>query len=341
MNESSISPSDLYLTEERIRAVVRDAPFYMKKARSKAGRTTMLSVPETLPNLEAGETLINVLGDQIDAVVGPGGGRWMADNTRLLWLLSVLAKGTREEALATEELRWRRLAASGLAPALIEGMRVNAELHERRIRGIPQFEIDAVMSCLDLIQPLYPGQVKDDRIRHTAVDDTKLRQAAAALRTGDSSRPQLTEERIQRILAVLGTLVPVPKKLLVTLGESPYALVGKTAADLFPATTLKKIRAQGEDAEDFARDLVWLRMIVTHFKFGESLDDVIAGMLPRNHAQLWIEVALAPQSPERAERLAAMTWRQLDWATRIGRGEEKAVKSLLPEIQRGLRPHVK
>src|SRR5689334_14163512 len=100
----------LHLTEERIRSLVSETARFARKVRSRRGRGTPLAVPDSMPDVAAGETLINLMGDQFDAVLGPGAGQFMADSTRLQWLLQILERGSVDEALAAQERRWSRIA---------------------------------------------------------------------------------------------------------------------------------------------------------------------------------------------------------------------------------------
>jgi hypothetical protein len=328
--------SDLHLTEDRIRALVRDAPHFQKKARSKAGRTTMLPVPDGMPDIAAGETMINLMGASIDAVVGPGGGQFLADSNRLLWLLTVLAKGTVDDAIAHHRKRAAGLEAARVPQWVADMARSNGDIHEMQLRAIPQAEVDAVMACLDEVAAVYPGPVASVRERHTVVDREKLMQAIAVLRTGDPLRPQLTADRIRRVLDVLAAVVPGPSKMMLALKDTASAFLGRPAREVFPATTVKKIVAQGEDPDLFARDFLWLRIITEDLRRSPSIDERIFDEIPRPKAHLWIEVALAPDSPERTEKIAAWMWRPLELLFRTGRDEEAAVKALLGEIQRRL-----
>jgi hypothetical protein len=328
--------SELYLTEPRIRAVVRDYDVFMKKARSRAGKT-MLSVPSGLPNLEAGETMINLLTEQVDALMGPGAGRFLADSNRLLYVLGVLEKGTREDAIASHQRRWTAIEAAGASPEVLGMMRANEAIYLQQLRAIPQSEIDAVMACLEDIQKIYPGPAKSVRSRHTKVDPEKLMYVVRSLRTGDLSRPQLTEERIRRVLDIVEAVVPGPSKMQLALGESTLMQYGRTAAEIFPVTTVKKLRAQGEAPDAFARDFVWMRFIFDFLKAGQSIDDRMLEEIPRHHAEIWIRVAYTDDARERTEKFAALVSRPLDLLCLVGREEEIAVKSSMAEIRSRLR----
>jgi hypothetical protein len=328
---------DLFLTEERIRAVVREAPAFYKKARSRAGKT-MLPPPTTMPNIEIGETIIDVMGAQIDATIGAGGGRFLADSSRLLYLLSVLAKGSVEDAIAFEQRRMARMDASLVRPEMAELVRGNQRIIESRLRAIPQSEVDAVMACLDEIETVYRAQVIAVRARHDPADRAKRLEAATGMRVEDSSRPQLTVDRVRRVLDVLEAVVPGPKMVVRTLHEPGFVLQGQAAAKMFPATTVKKIRAQGEEPEDFARDYAWLRIISDHIGRGDTIDDRLREMVPYQSADAWRIAAHAPGvGRARAERFAAATRGPIELLSRVGRDEEGAVKSLLEEVQSRLR----
>jgi hypothetical protein len=330
-------PSDLYLTEDRIRAVAREASHFYKKARSRAGQS-MLQVPSTMPDIAAGETLINVMSEQFDATMGPGGGRFMADSTRLQFLLGVLEQGTVGDAVAALKRRTSRFDTSRIDPALVSMMRGNEEIHEARLRAIPQSEIDAVLACLDEIATVYPGQAQSVRARHNPAVRDGLEQAAITLRTGDPSRPQLTEDRIRRVLDVLSAIVPGPKMLVRSLHDGTFALYGKTAAQLFPKTTVKKIRELGEDPDVFARVFGWLMLIAGNIGRGDSIVDRIRDVLPKQDPEAWMSAAHTPAAARaRAERFAAMMSGPLELLCRVGYEEEAAVKSLLGEIQARLR----
>jgi hypothetical protein len=324
--------SDLYLTEERIRALVRDHDHFMKLARSRAGRQ-MLSAPVHLPDVMKGETVINLVGDQLDAVVGPGVGQHVADTTRLLTLLDILAKGTIEEIMADWDRRVSRIDMDRLSPDLREDIKWKREVKVAQLNAIPSSEVAAVMACLDDIQKIYPGQAKDVRIRHLAVSREQLGEIARAVRTGEPSRPQLTEARIRRILDVVDSVVPGPSRLLHSLTESPLMLYGRTAAEVFPATTVRKIRSLEAGQEIFARDFVWLRFIASWLRNNDSIDECIIGQVPLVHGELWLSVARMADPRERAERFAAMFTRPIDLLVLVGRDEEAAVKSLFREIE--------
>jgi hypothetical protein len=330
-------PLELFLTEDRIRALVRDATHFYKKARSRSGRT-MHAAPSKMPDLAAGETLINVMSDQFDATMGPGGGRFMADSTRLQFLLGVLAHGSIDDAVAAFERRARRIDTARINPEFVGMMRDNQAIHEARLRAIPQFEVDAVLTCLDEIATVYPGQAQTVRARHNPAIRDELQQAAIALRTGDPSRPQLTENRIRRVLDVLSAIVPGPQMLVRPLHEGTFALYGKTAAQMFPKTTVKKIRDLGEEPDTFARDFGWLMLISSNIGQGDSITDRIRDVLPKQSADAWLMAPLAPaEARERAERFAAMMSGPLALLCRVGHEEEAVVKSLLDEIQHRVR----
>jgi len=330
-------PSELFLTEDRIRALVRNASHFYKKARSRAGRT-MHAAPTEMPDLAAGETLINVMGDQFDATMGPGGGRFMADSTRLQFLLGLLAHGSIDDAAAAFERRANRIDTARINPAFVGMMRDNQAIHEARLRAIPQYEVDAVLACLDEIATVYPGQAQTVRARHNPAVREGLQQAAIASRTGDPSRPQLTEDRIRRVLDVLSAIVPGPQMLVRPLHEGTFALYGKTAGQMFPKTTVKKIRELGEEPDTFARDFGWLMLISSNLGQGDSITDRIRDALPKQSAEAWL---MAPQAPAearaRAERFAAMMSGPLALLCRVGHEEEAAVKALLDEIQQRVR----
>jgi len=329
--------SDLFLTEDRIRALVRDAAHFYKKARSRSGRT-MHAAPSKMPDLAAGETLINVMSDQFDATMGPGGGRFMADSTRLQFLLDVLAHGSVDDASAAFERRVSRIDTARINPEFVGMMRDNQAIHEARLRAIPQYEVDAVLACLDEIATVYPGQAQSVRARHNPAVRDALQQAAMALRTGDPSRPQLTEDRIRRVLQVLSAIVPGPQMLIRSLHEGTFALYGKTAAQLFPKTTVKKIRELGEEPDTFARDFGWVMLISSNVGAGDSITDRIRDLLPKQNAEAWLMAPLAPaEARARAERFAAMMSGPLALLCRVGYEEEAAIKSLLVEIQERIR----
>jgi hypothetical protein len=329
--------SDLFLTEDRIRAVVREAPHFYKKARSRAGRT-MLSLPTRMPDLAAGETLINVMSEQFDATMGSGGGRFMADSTRLQFLLDVLMHGSVEDALKARKLRTARFDTSRIDPSVAGMMRNNEAIHEARLRAIPQYEVDAVLACLDEIATVYPGPAQSVRARHNPQVREGLQQAAIALRTGDPSRRQLTEDRIRRVLDIVSAIVPGPKLLVRSLHDATNALYGKTAAQLYPKTTIKRIRELGEEPDAFAQDFAWLMLIVSNIGRGDSIIDRIRDMLPKQDAEAWMIAAYAPaEARARAERFAAMASGPIERLCRVGYDEEAAVKSMLGEIQERVR----
>ena len=328
---------DPFLTEERIRAVVRDAPAFYKKARSRRGRT-MLPPPTTMPNIESGETIIDTMVADIDATVGPGAGRFLADSSRLLYLLSVLEKGSVEDAIAFEQRRMARMDASRIDPEMARLVRGNQQIIESRLRAIPQGEIDAVMACLDEIETVYPTQAIAVRARHDTAERAKGLEAVKSMRVEDPSRPQLTAQRIRRVLDVLEAVVPGPKIVVRTLHEPGFVLQAQTAAKMFPATTVKKIRAQGEAPEDFARDYAWLRIISDHISRGETIDDRLREMIPYQSADAWRIAAHAPGLGQaRAERFAAGARGPIELLSRVGRDEEAAVKSLIEDVQSRLR----
>lgn len=330
-------PLDLYLTEDRIRAVVRDAAHFFRKARSRRGRA-MLSVPSVMPDFAAGETLINAMGDQFDSTMGPGAGQFMADHARLVWVLQVLERGSVEDAIAGRQRRWSQLETSGVDPEQLGEMRASSEIFAAQLRSTPQQEIDAVMACLDEIASLYPAAVHTIRLKHQPAERETALHAVTALRTGDPSRPELTAERIRRLLDVVSAIVPGPRKLTLALADGPYMLHGKSAAELFPVTTLKKIDAHGEDREVFTRDFVWMRLIAANLRAGETIDNRILGLIPRQDPAAWV-IPAHPPARRRAwsERFAATMSRPLELLCLVGRDEEAAVGSLLDEIEERMR----
>ena len=333
MNE----PSNLFLTEDRIRAVVRDAAHFYRKARSRAGRA-MLSAPSELPNIAVGETLIDMMSGQFDATMGQGGGRFMADSTRLQFLLNVLAHGTVDDAIAARRQRAARIDTSRINPAFASMMQANLDLAEAQLRAIPQYEVDAVLACLDEIASVYPGPAQSVRARHNPAVREGLQQAATVLRSPDPSRPQLTDDRIHRVLDIISAVVPGPMMLVRVLHEGGLALHGKTAAQVFPKSTVKKIRDLGEDPDAFARDYAWLKLIADNIGRGDSITDRIRDLLPKQDAEAWMNAAHAPAKARvRAQRFATMMSGPLELLSRVGQEEEAAVSSLLSEIQQRLR----
>jgi hypothetical protein len=323
---------DLHLTEERIRSVVRESGRFNKRARSRSARRDYLPVPEALPDIAAGENLIHLMKDSLDAAMGPGAGVFVADNSRLIFLLSVLEQGTVDDALAAHDRKVARFDKMAGNPAVAEMAHGNAAIYAAQIRAIPQHEIDAVMACLDDIATIYPGQVQAVRARHDPGFRETLDRAAATLRTGDSTRPQLTEARIRRLLEVLSAIVPGTKMLIRSLNETGFVLQAQPAAKQFPATTVKKIRTLGEDAEEFARDYAWLRIIYDHIRRGGTIDERLSAALPMRDAEAWMH--LLPKA--RSERLAAAMSRPIELLSRVGREEEEAVRTMIGEIEERL-----
>src|SRR5689334_2314735 len=169
-------PSDVFLTEDRIRAVVRNAAGFYKRARS--------------------------------GKMEPGDGDLLADSNRLQHLLNVLEKGTVEDAIAAHRRRFERFGLSRFDHDAARGVRANQEIYEAELRAIPQSEVDAVLACLDEIATVYKGPAEAVRARHDTAHRSKLMEAAKSTRIDDPSRPQLTPERIRRLLDVLDAIVP-------------------------------------------------------------------------------------------------------------------------------------
>lgn len=330
--------SNLYLTEDRIRAVVRDTPRFAQKARGAARKGSYLSIPHVAWRIAAGGSLINYMGDQFDSSMGPGAGQHMADSSRLRWLLEILERGTIEEVIGVEQRGLAEINSKGLDPVATSGIRGSMELQIAHLRSIPQREIDAVMSCLDEIATIHAGSVRTIRLRHELAERERLVHEAGSLRTGDPSRPQLTEERVHWVLGVLSQLIPGPKKFAIVLRDSPYMSHNRTAAQLFPVSVMKKITAQGEDPDAFARDLFWIRLIAVNVGRADSIDTSIAELMTKQGADAWLNPAEAPaKARQRAEKFAAMMSLPLETLCRIGRDEEAVIRSLLDVINDVLR----
>jgi hypothetical protein len=234
--------SDIHLTEERIRAVVNGTAGFSRNLRGAARRGAPMSIPpEMLASLaSSGGNLLGLLGGQFDAAAGPGAGRFVSDSTRLMELLSYLADGTIEEAIALHQARVPDARMFGDDPALEAQFRFAHERQLADLRAIPRSEVDAVLACLDDIAKVHPREVERIRFRHDPAERERKMGAATALRTGDPSRPPLTDARVGRVLDVLRQLLPVPQKMQAMFGTT-YALEGKAAGELLGASVVKKL----------------------------------------------------------------------------------------------------
>jgi hypothetical protein len=166
----------------------------------------------------------------------------------------------------------------------------------------------------------------------------KRLEAAKSHRQEDPSRPQLTAERVRRVLDVLEAVVPGPMMVVRTLNEPGFVLQSQTAKKMFPATTLKKIAAQGEDPDVFARDYAWMRIISDNIGRGDTIDERIREMIPYQKAESWLIAAHSPAfGKKRAEKFATAMKGPFELLSRVGRDEEGAVLSVIDEIQARLR----
>jgi len=323
---------DLYLTEERIRAVVTGTAHFTRRLRNR--RSTGMPVPDVVPDFAAGETLINHMGEAFDAVAGPGAGRYVADSARLNHLLNILSEGTIEEVVAGRQERIAHAELRGLAPDLLAGMRASSALVVAQLRAIPQSELDAVFACLDEIEPLHPHDVARIRLRHDPeVRERSLREAAA-LRVGDPSRPPLTDERIRAVLEVVRRLLPGAGKLrAVWASGGTYDGYGKSAVQLVGAAVVKKIAAAGADPEALVRDLWWTQLI-TRLIGGRGMDEALAELRLEQSPAAWLSPYDRPgRAKKRAEFFASAMSFPFEMHCRITRDEEESVGRLLGEIR--------
>lgn len=171
------SETGLHLDAERIRAILRDARTFDRGLRDrKLQAAVRMSSRPVAP--APGETLIDARVPEIDAVAGEGAGRYLADSTRLLTMLGVLAGGPVEDEIG----RARASAARGDAAA----GRWLAWL-----RSILPGEVDSVLGALDDIALAHPELAAVVRNRHRPrMSDTDAPRA-------EPSRPALTVERIR------------------------------------------------------------------------------------------------------------------------------------------------
>jgi|GEM_PF-5591807 len=327
------SPSDIHLTEERIRAVVSGTQGFSSKLRGATRRHAKFSItPEMLASAAAsGTNLLGALSGQFDAAAGSGAGRHVSDSTRLIELLAHLADGTIDEAIAREEGRAAHTPPFG-GPEMQAQMRAAGERRIAELRAIPQSEVDAVLACLDEIEKLYPREVERIRFRHDPEVRERRLGAAAALRTGDPTRPPLTGGRVRRVAEVLRQLLPLPQKAQVMF-ENTDVLTGKPAVELLGASVVKKLAKLGEDPEAYARDAWWTRHIAMLLSRGESVDEKLAELQQLVDPTAWLNPYDAPaRSKRRAGAWAAAMSGPYEILRRITPDEEDAVRRLLPEL---------
>jgi hypothetical protein len=334
---------DLHLTEERIRTLVKGTPDYLRKVRGiKNPASAMWVTPEMRAEAAAsGRTLLGALSPQFDELLGPGAGQHTSDAVRLVELLSHLEQGTIEEAIAREEAGDEAQAATYETYDIQPWMAAQrGAARARRIadlRDIQRSEVDAVFACLDEIETIHPAEVSRIRFRHDPGVRERRLAAAAAVRTGDPSRPPLGEERMRRVVEVLLQLAPVPQKMQDSLAL-PYERHGKPALELLGASVVRKVAKLGEDPEAYARDLWWTKVIADHLHDDGTIDEKLA----RLQEDMEPKVLRSPYvNPARAKRRAAegdaVTTFWYDIVRRIGRDEEETVRRLLPEIRQALR----
>jgi hypothetical protein len=135
------------------------------------------------------------------------------------------------------------------------------------------------------------------------------------------------------VLEVLPSLLPGTRTLILTIVDSPYVMYGKPAEKVLSKSVMKKLAAQGENPDDFARDLFWIRLIASQLHNSATIDTRIAEALPLQDAKAWMNPAAPPASArERAAKFAAMMSLPLELLCRVSPDEEAAVASLREEI---------
>lgn len=325
------------LTAESIRAFLASREEMQKRARNPRAKT-MMSFPEQMPDVMRGENMIHLMRGQMDALLGPGTGDHMAMQTRLMDVLDVLSRGTVAEEIERTRAQIDRVARMGArAPAeMLEQMRSGMDMRIAQLRLVTDEEVGAVLACLDELEPAFPLQVPEVRMRHVPGARERLQAEADAERASDAEDgPRLTPERIRQVLAVVPRIADSQKVRDFVGSSLPYAYLGVDVQKAFGKQVMKRLAGLGEDPEAFYADLGWIRFISRILSRGGTVAESLARLKMLEQPQAWHNPYGSPgKAAKRAATFASGMGVAADMHRKISHQAEDAVRQCLPEIER-------
>jgi hypothetical protein len=326
------------LTVESIRAFLASSGEMQKRARNPRAKT-MMHFPEQMPDVARGENMIHLMRGQMDALLGPGTGDHMAMQTRLMDVLNVLSHGTVEEEIERTRAKADRVAQMGarMPAEMLEQMRGGMDMRIAQLRLITDEEVGAVLACLDELEPAFPLQVPEVRVRHVPGERERREAEADAERaSGDAEdAPRLTPERIRQVLAVVPQIADSQKVRDFVGGSPPYAYLGMDVEKAFGKQVMKRLAGLGENPEAFYADLGWIRIISRIVSKGGTVAESLARLKMLEQPEAWRNPYERPgKAAKRAAGFASGMGQLADLHRKISRQAEDAVRQCLPEIER-------
>ena len=146
-------------------------------------------------------------------------------------------------------------------------------------------------------------------------------------RSGDSSRPELTTERVRELLAAVPRIHERDAAIgrFVFQPESPDDS-GKSTSKIFGKSLAAVVEDVTGDAHAFARDLFWLHTIAFRLRDGATLDEHLQRAEAFSSAGDW-----KPLIKEKRGALAGAAGSVVSLIERVSRGEEAAVRPVADE----------
>lgn len=328
------------LTVESIRAYLASNDEMAKRMQKPAAKR-MMSFPEQMPDVARGENMVHLMRGQMDALMGPGTGDHMAMQMRLMDVLQILSRGTPEEEIERQRAQEERMQRMGIPADMLEQMRANVEVRMAQLRLITNDEVQAVLTCLDELEPAFPLQVPEVRMRHVPGERERREAEAEAERStnpDDPDGPRLTPERIDRVLALLPRISDAPQVHAFFASPGVYAFWDADVKKAFGKQVAKTLAAEGEDPQAFLTDLNWIRLISELLSNGGSVAASLARLKAMEQPQAWQNPFDRPgRAAKRAAGFASGMGHLADIHRKITHQAEDAVRQRLPEIERVLR----